>query len=62
MTLHQPDLKFCTQDQRCQGPKLIADHARMCPFGGGDNCDNDQCWLGCPYCSSEAADAVAPRH
>ena len=62
MTLHQPDLKFCTQDPRCKGPTLIPNHATECPYGAGDDCDNDQCWLGCQFCSSEAADAAAPRH
>lgn len=62
MTVQQAELKYCTQDPRCQGPRLIANHDQACPLGGGDDCDNDQCWVGCPYCSSEAADAAAPRH
>lgn len=59
---NQADLKYCTQDTRCQGPTLIAEHAKRCPFGASDDCDNDQCWVGCPYCSTEAVDAAATRN
>lgn len=62
MTFHQPDLKYCTKRPRCQGPTLIPNHATECPHGAGDDCDNDQCWIGCAYCSSEAVDAGATRH
>lgn len=62
MTVQQAELKYCTQHPQCAGPKLIANHDTECPFGGGDDCDNDQCWVGCPHCSSEAQDAAAPRH
>lgn len=62
MTVNQPDMKYCTQDPRCQGPRLIDNHKALCPFENGDDCDNDQCWIGCPYCSTESADVAAPRH
>ena len=53
MTVQQSELKGCTQHPQCQGPRLIPHHEIDCPFGAGDDCDNDQCWLGCPYCTSE---------
>lgn len=49
------ELKYCTQDPRCQGPKLVEGHK----CAAGENCDNDHCWVPCPYCSSdEEADAA----
>lgn len=45
MTVNQPDLKYCTQDPRCQGPRLIDNHTQHCPFEGGEDCDNDQCGI-----------------
>lgn len=62
MTIQQHDLKYCTQDPRCQGPRLIANHATECPHGAGEDCDNDQCWIGCVFCGTEAADAAASRN
>lgn len=45
----------CTGHQDCQGPRLVEDHDAVCPFGNGDDCDNETCFRGCPHCTTEGA-------
>ena len=47
------ELRHCSHHPKCQGPSLIADHATLCPYQSGAECDNDECWLACPYCVYE---------
>ena len=43
-------MKKCSEHTNCQGPTLIPNHAAECSYGGCDDCDNDECWVPCPYC------------
>lgn len=45
-----PELKFCSHDARCKGPRLIDNHATLCPDSKTEDCDNDHCWVPCEFC------------
>lgn len=51
--LGQPTFAVCTGHPQCEGVSLIPDHDDHCPFDGGDDCDNETCFRGCRYCTTE---------
>lgn len=50
-----PTFAICTGHPDCEGESLIENHDTECPDGNGDDCENDTCWRGCPYCTTEDA-------
>lgn len=48
------ELKHCSQHPLCKGPSLVPGH--NCELG--PLCDNDQCWVPCPFCITEDAKGV----
>ena len=44
----------CTGHPACEGARLREDHDEVCD--SGDECTDDECWRGCPFCLNDKRD------